>query len=223
MKNITYRGFSSFIKALRKHVLAGTYANFWTEVHSRKHALVHSKFKLAGETQTIVYMNQLVDKMIELMPDITEQEMLDVINQVLRISFLFEDKYWFMISVNEVEQEAPVAADAMTEALEDTDVLAEEDNPIQQATDTLELIKDVEIDLDAELPEEDEISEELMSGVITPEQQVELVEELKSISREDELKALTVKELREILKARDVKFAPASKEAKLIELILGSE
>lgn len=203
MKNITYRGFSTFIRALRKHVLAGTYANFWTEVHSRKHALVHSKFTLAGQSQTIVYMNQLVDRMIEVMPDISDQEMLDVINQVLRISFLFEDKYFFMISVNEVEQEAPVAVEATIEALEATNVLVTEDNAIQQATGTLELIKDVEIDLNAELPEEDESTE--------------------MISREDELKALTVPQLRDILKKREIKYHPASKEAKLIELVIASD
>lgn len=198
MKNITYRGFSSFIKALRKHVLAGTYANFWTEVHSKKHALVHSKFTLAGEPQTIVYMNQLVDRMIEKMTDITEQEMLDVINQVIRISFVYESKYWFMVSVNEAEQ-------ATIEALEATDVLPEEDNGVQDNLGSLELAKEITAELAGTLSEEDKATF------------------VEAASREDELKALTIKELRVILKARDVRFAPAHKEAKLIELILGSD
>lgn len=184
MKNITVRGFSTFIKTLRKHILAGTYMNFWKEVHSKSNALVHANYTLAGTSYKIVYMHELINKMIELMPEISEQEMLDVISKVVRISFLYEDRYWFLLSVNDSNKEAPVAEQAIIEAVEATLVPSPEDNPVEQATDPLEL---------------------------------------KSISREDELKALTVKELREILKARGVKFAFAAKEAKLIELILSSD
>ena len=190
MKNITVRGFSTFIKTLRKHILAGTYMNFWKEVLSESNALVHANYTLAGTSYKIVYMNELVNKMIELMPEISEQEMLDVISKVVRISFLFEDRYWFLISVNEV-----VAEQATIEADKATDVLPEQDNPVQQATDTLELLSEVDQEIEAVI----------------------------KAAREQELKAMTVKELREILKARGVRFAPAAKEAKLIELVIGSD
>lgn len=195
MKNITVRGFSTFIKTLRKHILAGTYMNFWKEVHSKSRALVHANYTLAGTSYKIIYMNELINKMIELMPEISEQEMLDVISKVVRISFLYEDRYWFMLSVNDVKQEAPVVEQATIEADKATDVLAEEDNPVQQATDVL---NEIMIDVDQEA--------------------------IKSVtSRAEELMKLSIKELREILKARDVKFAFAAKEAKLIELVIASD
>lgn len=195
MKNITVRGFSTFIKTLRKHILAGTYMNFWKEVHSKSNALVHANYTLAGTSYKIVYMHELINKMIELMPEISEQEMLDVISKVVRISFLYEDRYWFLLSVNDSNKEAPVAEQATIEAVEATLVPSPEDNHVQQATDTLELLSEVDQEIEA---------------VITA-------------ARQQELKSMTVKELREILKARDVKFAFAAKEAKLIELILSSD
>lgn len=190
MKNITVRGFSAFIKTLRKHILAGTYMNFWKEVHSKSNALVHANYTLAGTSYKIIYMNELINKMIELMPEISEQEMLDVISKVVRISFLYEDRYWFMLSIKEA-----VAEQATIEADKATDVLPEEDNPVQQATDSLEFI------------EEDDPR----------------IEDDINAARQQELKALTIKELREILKARKVKFAPAAKEVKLIELVIASD
>lgn len=190
MKNITVRGFSTFIKTLRKHILAGTYMNFWKEVHSKSRALVHANYTLAGTSYKIIYMNELINKMIELMSEISEQEMLDVISKVVRISFLYESKYRFMLSVNEA-----VAQQDTIEADKATDVLPEEDNPVQQATDSLELIEEDDPRIEADI----------------------------NAARQQELKSMTIKELREILKARDIKFAFAAKEAKLIELILGSE
>lgn len=205
MKNITVRGFSTFIKTLRKHILAGTYMNFWKEVHSKSRALVHANYTLAGTSYKIIYMNELINKMIELMPEISEQEMLDVISKVIRISFLYEDRYWFLLSVNDSNKEISVASSATIEAEKATDVLTEEDNPVQQATDSLESAKEITAEL---------------AGTLSDEDKATFVE---AISREDELKALTIKELREILKARDVKFAFAAKEAKLIELVIASD
>lgn len=204
MKNITVRGFSTFIKTLRKHILAGTYMNFWKEVHSKSRALVHANYTLAGTSYKIIYMNELINKMIELMPDISEQEMLDVISKVVRISFLFESKYWFMLSVKEAElikpledgvDKASVADDTTIEAIQATLVPSPEDSPVEQATDTL---NDIMIDVDQEV--------------------------IKSVtSRVEELMKLSIKELRAILKDRDVKYAPAHKEAKLIELVIASD
>lgn len=175
MKNITVRGFSTFIKTLRKHILAGTYMNFWKEVHSKSRALVHANYTLAGTSYKIIYMNELINKMIELMPEISEQEMLDVISKVVRVSFLFESKYWFLISINDTTKEDIVVDPATIE--------------VNSTTQSIEL-----------LPEQVSPSDRLA-----------------------ELKALSIADLRVILKERDIKYSPASKENKLIALILNTD
>lgn len=175
MKNITVRGFSIFIKTLRKHILAGTYMNFWKEVHSKSRALVHANYTLAGTSYKIIYMNELINKMIELMPEISEQEMLDVISKVVRVSFLFESKYWFLISINDATKEDIVVDPATIE--------------VNSTTQSIELLQ----------------------------------EQVSPSDRLAELKALSIADLRVILKERDIKYSPASKENKLIALILNTD
>jgi hypothetical protein len=116
IKNETYKGFSTFLKALHKHINAGTFGGFWTEINGKKSALVANDYVLAGKSKRYVYMHELVNDVIAQAGEVSEQEITEVISRVVRYSYLFESKYFFLIETKlNVVKEATIEAEQTTD------------------------------------------------------------------------------------------------------------
>lgn len=146
IKNETYKGFSTFLRALRKHITAGTFGGFWTEINGKKTALIANKYTVAGEAKRYVYMYELVDALIENMENVSDEELRDVIDNVLRYSYLFESKYHFLMEVKTGDVVEAIDATIVVEEATPTNE-APEQEPVVFSTESSDSSEDGAVEL----------------------------------------------------------------------------
>jgi hypothetical protein len=134
MKNLTYHGVSSFLPAIYEAVKNGTYADFWKEINGKMFTNVSTDYSVGGNTIRFAQLHEVVDYVVANAKDLTEDDIRSIVSTLLRVTFIFDRKYVFMMSVIEkdltdVVEAATIEAEQATEVVVDTTVEA----PVQEA------------------------------------------------------------------------------------------
>lgn len=101
MKNLTYHGVSSFLPAIYEAVKNGTYADFWKEINGKMFTNVSTDYSVGGNTIRFTVLHELIDYVVANAKDLTEDDIRSIVNTLLRVTFIFDRKYVFMLSVIE--------------------------------------------------------------------------------------------------------------------------
>jgi hypothetical protein len=120
MKNLTYHGVSSFLPAIYEAVKNGTYADFWKEINGKMFTNVSTDYSVGGNTIRFTVLHELIDYVVNNAKDLTEDDIRSIVGTLLRVTFIFDRKYVFMMSVVEkqltdVVKEATIEAEQATE------------------------------------------------------------------------------------------------------------
>lgn len=135
MKNLTFKGISEFLRELRKHITAGTYADVWKEVNGKSNVFISSDYTVAGETKRYEYLYQLINALIAKMSDVSDAELRAVNDKLLRVSFLFDRKLFFLLAVKDAEQ---TVEKPLTETKEEVKIeVAETESTVEQKPATV--------------------------------------------------------------------------------------
>ncbi len=130
MKNLTYHGVSSFLPAIYEAVKNGTYADFWKEINGKMFTNVSTDYSVGGNTIRFTVLHELIDHVVANAKDLTEDDIRSIVSTLLRVTFIFDRKYVFMMSVVE-KQLTDVAEAATIEVEQATAVVVEV--PVQEA------------------------------------------------------------------------------------------
>lgn len=112
MKNLTYHGVSSFLPAIYEAVKNGTYADFWKEINGKMFTNVSTDYSVGGNTIRFAVLHEVIDYVVANAKDLTEDDIRSIVNTLLRVTFIFDRKYVFMMSV--VEKDLTDVAEAAT-------------------------------------------------------------------------------------------------------------
>ena len=112
MKNLTYHGVSSFLPAIYEAVKNGTYADFWKEINGKMFTNVSTDYSVGGNTIRFAVLHEVIDYVVANAKDLTEDDIRSIVNTLLRVTFIFDRKYVFMLSV--VEKDLTDVAEAAT-------------------------------------------------------------------------------------------------------------
>lgn len=134
MKNLTYHGVSSFLPAIYEAVKNGTYADFWKEINGKMFTNVSTDYSVGGNTIRFTVLHELIDYVVANAKDLTEDDIRSIVNTLLRVTFIFDRKYVFMMSVIEkdltgVVEVVTIEVEQVTEVVVETTVEA----PVQEA------------------------------------------------------------------------------------------
>jgi hypothetical protein len=135
MKNLTYHGVSSFLPAIYEAVKNGTYADFWKEINGKMFTNVSTDYSVGGNTIRFAVLHEVIDYVVANAKDLTEDDIRSIVNTLLRVTFIFDRKYVFMLSVVEKDL-TDVAESATIEAEQATElevVLAETSEAVEKA------------------------------------------------------------------------------------------
>lgn len=118
MKNLTYHGVSSFLPAIYEAVKNGTYADFWKEINGKMFTNVSTDYSVGGNTIRFAQLHEVIDYVVNNAKDLTEDDVRSIVGTLLRITFFFDRKYVFMISVVDtpvvIEKDLTDVAEAAT-------------------------------------------------------------------------------------------------------------
>ena len=135
MKNSTYHGVSSFLPAIYEAVKNGTYADFWKEINGKMFTNVSTDYSVGGNTIRFAVLHEVIDYVVANAKDLTEDDIRSIVNTLLRVTFIFDRKYVFMLSV--VEKDLTDVAEAATieaeQATELETVVAETAEVVEKA------------------------------------------------------------------------------------------
>jgi hypothetical protein len=124
MKNLTYHGVSSFLPAIYEAVKNGTYADFWKEINGKMFTNVSTDYSVGGNTIRFAQLHEVIDYVVNNAKDLTEDDIRSIVGTLLRVTFIFDRKYVFMMSV--IEKDLTDVAEAATIEVEQaTEVVVE--------------------------------------------------------------------------------------------------
>lgn len=112
MKNLTYHGVSSFLPALHKIINEDKYADFWGEINHKRYANVNTNYNLSSGVVRFDTLHDLVSFVVDNAKTLSSEDVQELVNTLLRISFLFDRRYVFMVAVKD-EIEAEVTNDVV--------------------------------------------------------------------------------------------------------------
>jgi hypothetical protein len=133
MKNLTYHGVSSFLPAIYEAVKNGTYADFWKEINGKMFTNVSTDYSVGGNTLRFDVLHELVDYVVHNAKDLTEDDIRSIVNTLLRVTFIFDSKYVFMMSV--VDTPVVVEKD-LTDVVEAATIEAEQEVVVEAPVKT---------------------------------------------------------------------------------------
>ena len=158
LRNETYKGVTSFLLELRKHLTNGVAGSFWREISGRTAWVISFDWK----DKHFHSLQDLVDFIYENHKDISDEDYNYLLIHLPSIHWILERKSYYMLEV----MDAPLGKPVVT-------VKSDDDPTVTKQEDKTEV----------------------------------------------DLTKLSVAELRKLCDTRGIKYAPASKQAKLIELL----
>jgi nitrogen regulatory protein PII-like uncharacterized protein len=139
MKNLTYHGVSSFLPAIYEAVKNGTYADFWKEINGKMFTNISTDYSVGANTIRFTVLHELIDYVVANAKDLTEDDIRSIVGTLLRVTFIFDRKYVFMMSVIEkdltdVVEVATIEAEQEVVVVETVEAPVQEVNPVVKKT-----------------------------------------------------------------------------------------
>jgi hypothetical protein len=120
------------LPAIYEAVKNGTYADFWKEINGKMFTNVSTDYSVGGNTVRFAVLHELIDYVVNNAKDLTEDDIRSIVGTLLRVTFIFDRKYVFMMSVVE-KQLTDVAEEATIEAEQEVVVDTKVETPVQEA------------------------------------------------------------------------------------------